>query len=384
MEIKYRYSIGQIIKDDKGIGKVLRQTRSNYGHKQYEIKCCGCGNIYIRTENHIITRDGFKCSKCSSNKSYSEKFVINMLQQLNIEFKTEKTFLWSKNVRNSNPKLNGRKRYDFYIEELNCVVETHGKQHYVEGFKIPRNKTLQEEQENDKLKKRLALENGIKYYITINCMKSELNWIKNNILKSKLSELFDLSKINWLKCEEYANNNLVNEIGNMYASGITSITQLCNIFKCGKTSVVSCLKKATKLGICNYVTRDDAKRENIILASHYWNDNMSIDEISKIMNKHRDTIRSYLKDGNIKGLCVYNSEEEAEKSHINYNFLNANKKEIYCIETNKRYESSTYCSNISEKDFGVYICATSIRNVCSGKQTSAKGFHFKIIDSNVN
>src|SRR5574344_202584 len=43
------------------------------------------------------------------------------------------------------------------------------------------------------------------------CRKSELEYIKNNIFESKLNEIFDLSKIKWDECEEFALSNRVKE-----------------------------------------------------------------------------------------------------------------------------------------------------------------------------
>ena len=77
-------------------------------------------------------------------------------------------------------------------------METHGKQHYEDGFKGCGGRTLEEEQQNDKNKYELAIKNGIKQqnYIVIDCSKSDLEFIKNNIINSRLNELFNLNKNN--------------------------------------------------------------------------------------------------------------------------------------------------------------------------------------------
>ena len=49
-------------------------------------------------------------------------------------------------------------------------------------------RTLEEEQENDELKKSLAIKNGIKDYLVIDCRESEMEFIKSNILKSQLNQ----------------------------------------------------------------------------------------------------------------------------------------------------------------------------------------------------
>ena len=105
--------------------------------------CPSCKNIREKfmTVNDLYMKKSIGC-KCGDNISYPEKFMYNILKQLNIKFETQlsKTkFEWCKN-----------KLYDFYLSEYNCIIETHGRQHYerAKGFY----KTLEEEQENDRCK----------------------------------------------------------------------------------------------------------------------------------------------------------------------------------------------------------------------------------------
>ena len=56
-------------------------------------------------------------------------------------------------------------------------------------------KTLIEEQINDSFKEKLAKDNGIEKYIVINCKESDLSYIKNNVLNSELSKIFDFCLI---------------------------------------------------------------------------------------------------------------------------------------------------------------------------------------------
>ena len=53
--------------------------------------------------------------------------------------------------------------YDFYIPELEAIIEVHGSQHYGQGFEKVGGRTLEEEQINDRLKEDLAKQNGIKH-----------------------------------------------------------------------------------------------------------------------------------------------------------------------------------------------------------------------------
>ena len=215
--------------------------------------CPDC-NCEIKTRIRDFIRRGLSCRKCGDNIPFGEKLMFSILEQLNLNFQTElnkSTFDWI---------INGY-RYDFYFEldDEQYIIETHGIQHYEQqGRKGAR--SLEEERENDRLKKELALSNGIKEenYIVINCKYSELKWIKEYILKSNLDKIFDLSKIDWIQCLEKAYNNLI------------------------------------KLA-CNYKQNDS---------------NLTTQKIGEKMKYSYVTVRGWLKKGNELGWCYYNADEE--------------------------------------------------------------------------
>ena len=179
---------------DLGISEEDAKNNFPQSADKIEVICPLCGNkkkCRIRT---VYNDKSIGCI-CSDKQSYPEKFIYSILKQINVEFETQYSPKW----------ING-KRYDFYIPKFNAIIEVHGEQHYRH---TGRGRSLQEEQENDKLKEEIALDNGINY-IVIDCRESTLNWIKDNILKSKLNNLFDLENIDWIKCEKFAiSNNLI-------------------------------------------------------------------------------------------------------------------------------------------------------------------------------
>lgn len=178
---------------------VSEEDAKKYSHSSSEkvtVTCPNCSKQKKITLNKIYNRKSISCI-CKSNISYPEKFMIELLEQLNISYAKDYRPNWSCN-----------RRYDFYLTDHNIIIETHGNQHYTRyGFKSLGGKTLEEEQENDEFKKTLALENKINDYIVIDCRKSELEWIKRSILNSNIGELFDLSKVNWNRCEQKALEN---------------------------------------------------------------------------------------------------------------------------------------------------------------------------------
>jgi len=133
--------------------------------------------------------------------SYPERIVNSLLTSLGIDFAQEYVFPWSV-ITNKQGKQISAKRYDFFIPDLSTIIEVHGSQHYDGSFESLGGRTLAEEQENDRQKERLAKENGIKHYIVINALNSNLDYIKTSImLNSELAAMIDLSSINWNEIE---------------------------------------------------------------------------------------------------------------------------------------------------------------------------------------
>ena len=216
------------------------------------IKCPNCKYTY-KTKLSQLSQSGFNCPKCGDNFPYTEKVMFNLLEQFNIDFIYQYTKLnncWVKNYR-----------YDFYFELNNekYIIETNGMQHYEDtrSFKTK----LKDIQENDKNKMELAINNGIKpeNYIVIDCRYSIINYIKNNIIKSKLSKLFDFSKIDWEEIIKNSNKNILYEVCNYWNNKKyeETVSDLCEKFKIGKTTIRTFLNKGTKLGICNYNPKEE-------------------------------------------------------------------------------------------------------------------------------
>lgn len=189
------------------------------------LKCPTCKNTKEMLLTNFVKR-GFNCS-CQDGVSYNEKFIQNLLEQLKVDFNIHKSFEWSQG-----------KIYDFYIEDKNILIEAHGIQHYEVS---QRGRTLQEEQENDKYKEKIAKENGIGHYIVIDCRYSKIEWIQNSILNSELNELFDLKNVDCAKCNDFAMNSLSEKVKQLYLNGKTT-REIVKITKLNKTTIASYLK----------------------------------------------------------------------------------------------------------------------------------------------
>ena len=126
-------------------------------------------------------------------------------------------------------------------------------QHYEEGFSriFKSAKTLKEEQENDKLKKNLTEQNGLKY-IVIDTRYSNLEYIKNSLLNLPEIHRYDLSLVNWNKCHEFACSSLVKVICDLWNNGIKSTLEISKIKNLGRSTVTKYLNQGKKLGWCDY------------------------------------------------------------------------------------------------------------------------------------
>lgn len=242
---------------DLGVSEEDAKRYTSGSNQKITVICPDCNNKRIISPNKIKRRRTISCI-CSEGFSYPERFIYSLLKHLNVDFKmqlSKTTFDWC-----------GKYKYDFYIPKYNMIIETHGLQHYKEmSNKSKFKRTLQEEQENDRIKEQLAKDNDIEHYVVIDCRKSELEWIKNSILKSKLNELFDLCNIDWTGCEEDSNKNIVKEIckaWNEFKEDMT-VPSFANLFpEINPATVREYLKKGTKLGWTSYCPKEEMKRSS--------------------------------------------------------------------------------------------------------------------------
>lgn len=254
------------------------------------------------------------CKRCGDGISYPNKFVYSFLMQCGINFKAEEKFNWSDG-----------KIYDFYFN--NTIIEAHGLQHYAENTLTYR--TLKEEQLNDELKYKLALENGIQNYIVLDCRESNASYIKNSILKSDLMKILDISEnsIDWNKCNEDACS--------------TRIKIICEYYNSDKSISTTDVVKKFKIG--------------------------------------RPTAIKYLKIGTELGWCKYDQSEEHRKA----SFIEANKrsKRIICLENGYAFSSAYELKRRSQELFGKKLNTGQLKNHIAGdtRYSNIGGYHFKYL-----
>lgn len=292
---------------------------THVSNKKLKFKCLDCGRVKdkLMAINTLYNRKSISCI-CNDGISYPEKFIYSILEQLNITFVfqlTNKNFEWC-----------NKYKYDFYFELDNkkYIIEADGKFHKFDNNM--NGQTKEESKSIDDEKDRLAEEHEIEV-IRINCELSDLCFIKNKVLKSKLNKLFNLKQIKWSKCEDFALSNLV--------------------------------KKVCKI-----------KRDN---------PDISTIEIGKTIKIHQSTVIRYLKKGNeIWDWVNYDSKEEMKKGSVKLGKLNGKEVEIFKDGISLGiFPSCAELERKSEEYFSIKLDNGAISKVCNGKLKKYKGFTFK-------
>lgn len=301
----------------RGYEQARRYTKGS--HVKISPICPDCGRIKNKEMSiKTIYNEGSTGCTCGDGVSYPEKLMFNVLEQLGVKFKTEYSPEWIK-----------PRKYDFYFEIKNnkYIVEMdgglgHGKK--IHGFS---NQTAEETQMIDDYKDQIAKEHGVEV-IRIDCEKSELEYIKSNLLMSKLAHIFDLSQINWCEAEKFALSNLV--------------------------------KKACEI-----------KRKN---------PNMTAKEIGNIMDLQPSTVIRYLKRGMELDWCYYNPKEEKSKTSSKSGKRNGKKVEVFDnIESLGVFDSCYELARQSKGVIGIELSHSMVSYACLLKNKKYKGFTFKYI-----
>lgn len=212
---------------------------TRWSNKRVDFKCTLCGHVQNRKICTVAHR-GFKCECCGNGISYPNKFGRALFDQLPVhQYKAEYYPVWGR------PYI-----YDIYfkLDDEEYLVEWDGEQHSEKkkSFYI----TLEEQKTIDKIKDQLAAENNVKL-IRVDCAQSDPDYIKNNILKSELSVLFDLSVVDWNRCDECAQKNLVKTACDLWMSGMR-FEEICETLHLGDWAVRDYINRGARLGWCDY------------------------------------------------------------------------------------------------------------------------------------
>ena len=201
--------------------------------------CPCCHNEYNRKIVNVIRNKHVSCPTCNDGFSYPEKFMANMLTQLNISFDYQYTNKeWTQNYI-----------YDFRFDFNNkkYIIETDGGIGH--GRRCISNLTPDESLIVDKNKEELAINNGY-IVIRVDCdyKNDRYQYIKNSIIKS-LQDIFDLSKIDWDICNQKALDSLFLKVIDCYKNETIFLDNISEITGVKIRTVTKYLNEAMKAGI---------------------------------------------------------------------------------------------------------------------------------------
>lgn len=348
-----------------------KKYRSNSKRRIYPI-CPYCNTISKKSQiiNNIKRNRGFLCT-CNDKVSFPNKFIYYLFDQLkenidyfNIEFQPD----WLKPYR-----------YDLYFEVDNkkYAIEMDGNIGHG-NCKYKSNEKDFEGLERDREKDRLSKENGV-IVIRIDCLKSDFEYIKNNVIKC-LNNIVNLSVIDWNLLELKCLSNFTKEICECYNKTL-SLKETAKLLNISNGTIINALNKGNKFGWCNYTRLKEQKQVNIEKCIKIIDENpeYSVKDVAKCLNLKYTTVLDYLNGiGEYKDFLQRSKEKGAEKRRISA--IKKNSKTVYVYDLNMnflgKYSSQKELEHRSLNDFGVILNSKAISRVCIGERKQYKGYIF--------
>lgn len=194
----------------RDIAEMLKYPEDGHKYMQYSnvlvyFRCKKCKHDIGQSYIHNVSRFGLSCPFCGSGISYPNRLMTNLLEYLGEDFDTEVVYNWCKFPSYNDSGKISTGRYDFVIESKKIIIEMDG------GFghgndPHPLSRYSKEELiYRDKMKDKLAIDNGYKI-IRIDCnykMENRLEYCSKNIIDSALADIYQLSDVEW----DYINQN---------------------------------------------------------------------------------------------------------------------------------------------------------------------------------
>lgn len=251
-------------------------------------RCKDCGKITKPKQISKVKARGLFCQRCSSTKSLPNRIMYNLLLELKIDFESEKIFDWCKFIYKDKDRYG---IYDFYFEYKNkkYIVEMDGIWHKADNKMS--GQTKEESEYIDKQKDILANDQGI-IVIRINSEPSTTNNIKNNIINSKLNDIFDLNNINWNKCFYQSVTPIMKNVCDDFNNGF-SVRELVKKYSKDIATIMKFLDIGTEANICTYKHEGNHIKIVAINNKKIFN---SLKEASEYYDASTSTIRDMLKN----------------------------------------------------------------------------------------
>jgi hypothetical protein len=258
---------------------------SPYSDKKIEWKCPDCEYVFKRKIGSVSLH-GFSCKLCGNKTSYGERFIMALLDTLNVEY-----------IPQFMPQWVDHSRYDFYfkLNEINYIIEVDGGFHFInnnmsgESVEDVLQKDIRKEQEAIKRNFEII---RIDYYYK----KDRYAYIVNSIMNSKLSELFDLSTIDFVEIDKKASGSLLIKISDAWNSYIEkSSKKIMSDFNISSDIARSILYHASDIGLI-----PESRKEIISLNRQYGHkysnhlpQKVKCNETGEIFDSYKAAFRKY-------------------------------------------------------------------------------------------
>ena len=350
---KYKYSFGSNCKVD--------------------MQCPECGNVQTNTIG-VVYSNGFSCKNCSDNITFPNKMIRGVLNQFQLDcIEFEYCPSWLKKLPYC---IDGEEYiarycfYDVYFEHNNrCyAVEMdggvgHGKKQWHKKDTDKKGIAL------DLAKDKAAAKQGVEV-IRIDCdykdASKRFEHIQKSIRESKLSNVLDLSLINWAECMNFVSSNLMKDVCTNWIDGQSTLVEFQAKYHIDTSTIRTYLKKGRELGWCNYIMMTEKYQTNKLKVGELWETLNNIDKIVEITNIRRETVYRYLGElykENKTSFDPYKNKHEVEAANGRNNRgrklpsvtgeLNYISRRVYCITENEAFGSIKQAADY----YGIYDTA---------------------------
>lgn len=289
------------------VAKLLTDPNDGYqytsgSNQRVNFTCPDCGCISNKNIVSVSTR-GMCCQMCSDGVSYPNKFIRQVLKQCNINFIPEYSPDWIKPMK-----------YDCYFQYSGqeYIVEMDGAFHYMDRPSI--NKTAKQSQEIDGFKTSEAIKHGIQM-VRIECIDSDMSYIKHQILSSSLNDIIDLSNVDWDLCDAKAQKSLVKECCELYVTGVHNLKEIAEKVFIHDATVRRYLRVGEKFGWCDY---SNLQLKPVIVLDQHNNILHSFESVASCNRNMRQIYNTTFKSAFISNAC------KSHKPYKGFNFRFAN------------------------------------------------------------
>ena len=358
--------------------KVKDENIALFSRKPIDWICRMCGKDILQISPTAMNKrtNPCLCEKCTDSYSYGEKFVYAFLLFNKIDFEYHKRFKWSQ-----------RKEYDFYLKKEKIIIEVHGMQHYKYSFSFKgfKNRNLEEEQENDKLKYNMAKQHGLNY-IVIDARYSEYYFLRKNVLNSNLKEIVDIENVDWEKISKFCLKPFYEGLINLWNSGVYDLKELSKKTNICRNACTNILKRYNNLLSVKYedihYPHKNKKKVEVFLDNKFIRE---YESISDLCEKSLNDFNIKFDFRNVSAVC--HGKERMHKGYFfrfsgDSNNIKNKKSEIAVVQYSVDNKFINEYASIKDAARATNGNVSGIRQCCAGRYKTSNNYIWKYKDSN--